>query len=184
MLTLAQLPALKTEIALPAYSGLDEPATADTLNAKTVAADVDVAIETIVRRLIGQGILGKVDARLDVLQIQIQSVMQRAADLAVSAGAAATAVAALNVAATEARLAALHNSRRSLEMLTSYQMSDSATKAFVTAMLNALVTEGVLSDGERTGLLALAAGNISRAEQLFGRGTVVDSGDVSRAKKV
>ena len=161
----SQLPTLKTEIALPAYAGLDESATAEALNARNIAADVDVTIEAINRRLIGQGILGAIDARIAFLTAKVGA--------AVSVGGA-----------EEVRLANLHTARRSLELLPTYEMSNSQTRTFVSNMLASLVTEGVMSGAQRTALLALASGFISRAEQLFGRGTRVDSGDVSRAKKV
>lgn len=159
------LVALKAEIALPAYAGMDEPTIANALNAQTIAADKDVVIETINRRLIGQGILGKIDARI--------------AYYTPKAGAA------VSVNGTdEQKLATLHTARRSLELLPYFEMSNAATKTFVSNMTADLVTEGVMSAGQRTALLALADGFISRAEQMFGRGTVVSSGDVSRAKIV
>lgn len=160
-----QLPTLKTEIALPAYAGRDEVATANALNVKNIAADVDVDIETIRRRLVGTGIMGQIDARI----------AWRTGRVGLEA--------AVN-SAHEAALARLHTARRSLELLPSYTTSDAQTKTFVSNMLADLVTEGVMTGPQRTALLTLISGFISRAEQLFGRDVRVDSGDVSRAKKV
>lgn len=165
MLTPAQLPALKTEIAFPAYEGLSEPDIATALNTKNISADVDIQIELIHRRLIGQGILGKIDARIAYYVPKV------GAEVAVNS-------------AVEGKLATLYNARTSLEFLPSYEMTNGPTKTFVSNMLTDLVAEGVLTNPQRTALLVLADGLISRAEQLFGRGTVIDSGDVSRAKKV
>ena len=166
--TKAQLLTLKTEIALPAYAGMDEPAVADALNAKSIASDVDVDIETINRYLIGNGIDGKINARIEYYRAKI-------------------AAAAAPDSADEQKLAALMNARSAFTRLPSFNTSVTATKNFVFTMIDTLVTEGVVTTtpavpNQRAQLRQMVAGNISRAEELFGRGTRVDSGDVSRAK--
>lgn len=157
------LATLKTEIALPAYAGMSENEMAAALNAQTIPADIDVATVLIARRLIGQGILGKIDARI--------------AYYTPKAGAAVS-----KDGADEVALSKLHTARRALELLPAFEMTNAQTKTFVQNMTADLVTEGVMTAPQRTQLLAIADGFISRAEQLFGRGTVVTSGDVSRAK--
>lgn len=59
-----------------------------------------------------------------------------------------------------------------------------ATKAAVDSMLSGLVTATVLSAPSKAALMALFDTQVSRGEQLFGQGTHIDSGDVSRAKAI
>ena len=152
---------LKAELA--SYPGLTDAATAAALNAQTVATDVDVSVTLIARRLIGQGILGRIDARIAYYAPKVgASVSTNGAD--------------------EVALSKLHTARRSLELLPTLEMSNAQTKAFVQSMTTDLVAEGVMSAGQRTALLALADGFMSRAEQLFGRGVIVEPGHVARAR--
>jgi hypothetical protein len=154
------LATLKTEAQLPKYSGWVHRSIADDLNARTIAADVDVSIVSINRRLIGQGIFGKLDARIAYYGPKV---------------GAAVAVNGVD----EVKLAMLHTAKRSLELLPSYEMSNAQTKTFIQNMLADLVTEGIMTNPQRTQLLALASGLVSRSEQLFGE--PVAEGHVTRA---
>jgi hypothetical protein len=147
------LATLKTEIATAPYAGLDEVATAALLNAKTIAADVDASQETILRAFVARKIFGKLVARIEVVKARI-----------------------------EARLVTLINAVRAFETLPSFQTATPAINTFVGNMLDDLVAEGALIAGDKTAMMNVTRGNISRAEQLFARGDVVTSGDVSRAK--
>ena len=55
-------------------------------------------------------------------------------------------------------------------------------RAQIDNLLDVLVSAGVMSGATKTALIALFSTKISRAEQLFGIGVQVSSGDISRAK--
>lgn len=172
-LTNEQLPTLATEIALPAYAGLDEVATAAALNVRNIASDVDVRVEDVGRYLTLNGVWGRLDARADYYRSKL-------------------AAAALN-SADEIKLASIQTMIRALERLPTLNTSIGANKTAVFLLIENLFLaadatptpgEGILTLQQRNQLRQMASGLISRAEQLFGRGERVDSGDVSRAKAI
>jgi hypothetical protein len=57
-----------------------------------------------------------------------------------------------------------------------------SNRAHIAGLLDVLVAANVLSGASKAALMLLFAAKISRAEELFGRGARVDSGDISRAK--
>lgn len=164
--------ALKAEIALPAYAGMTEPEIATALNARNIAADTDVPVLSIDRYLASNGIWGRIDARADYYRSKL---------------AAEPGVNSVN----ERKLAALRTMARALERLPDFQTSNPANKAAVFALIENLYLptdatptpgEGLITLQQRNQLRQMVAGLISRAEQMFGAGTRITSGDVSRAR--
>jgi len=141
-----------------ARSRRDLHALTNWLNAKTVDADVDVPIERIRRALLSQEILGAIRARVDYYRAKL-------------AGASAPG------GADEVKLGKLHTALAAVEMLPSFGVSTKATKDFVTALLTNLVTEGVMTSQQATGLLALAPGKVSPLENVVGAGAVASFED-------
>lgn len=173
----ADLAALAAEIALPAYAGMDEVQTANALNARTVTADVDVDTLAINRYLIGRGIEGRLAARVERVKAELAKAVN------------ASPVVQADVNAAEAKLRILLNAQAAFTRLPTFTTSDTQTRNFVFATIDALVAEGLIlneaaPNNERARLRLMSSGQISRAEQLFGAGARIDSGDVSRAKKV
>lgn len=171
------LPALATEIALPAYAGLGEIETATALNLRNITADVDADCAAIARYLIERGIDGRMRARV----VRLSADLHRAVN-AVSPDAPA-------IAAIEVRLARLENAYAMFTRASDIATSSTPLRNAVFAEIDFLRDEGVVMagtgvDNERVRLRQFTTGLISRAEQLFGSGSRITSGDVSRAKKV
>lgn len=160
--------ALKVEIGTAPYAGLNDLAIATLINTKNIPVDADTSQESILRTLVARRIFGKIVARIEVIKARIT--------------AALIANAAADVSAFEARLVTLINAMRAFETLPSFQMATPAINTFVSGMLDDLITEGALVAGDKTALMNIAKTNISRAEQLFGRGVIVENGHVARAR--
>lgn len=69
-----------------------------------------------------------------------------------------------------------------LEVFQTFDMSNATYAAAIGGALTANVQASNISQGDKDAILALGAGKVSRAEQLWGLGTAVGSGDVSRAR--
>lgn len=149
------LPTLKTEATLAKYAGFTAKAIAADLNTPSVARTVDVPREAIARFLIGRGIQGAIDARIDYLIGKINAALASVSPPAKNG-------------ADEQALAKLYTATRVLADLPTVTMTDSAVATFVSNMLADLVAEGVMTNPQRTQLLALANGQVSRAQELFG----------------
>jgi hypothetical protein len=144
---------LKTEIAGPAYAGMDEIEIADALKASTIPADRDVPVIEARKIVLPTGELAKIKVLAETRPVD---------------GPAASAiVAAITFAET---------------MADRESVIPASAKSQVDTMLTGLVAANVLSGPSKAALLALFETQISRAEQMFGLGVVVQSGDVSRAK--
>ena len=145
---------LKSEIAKPAYSGMDEPALAAALNAKSVPARVPVPTIAIRRYL---HVVRKW-ARIEAIATGV-----------LAAPDEATAIAAVEM------FAALR------DFPDGFDLAVPAYYDAIAASLADCVAAQLIAAADRTAILGFGDGQISRAEQLWGRGTVVTSGDVSRA---
>lgn len=163
------LTALKTEIATAPYAGLDDAAIALVLNTKNIPVDADTSQESILRTLVARRIFGKIAARVEVVKARVT--------------AALIANIAADISAFEGRLVTLINAMRAFETLPSFQMAAPAVNTFVSNMLDDLITEGALVAGDKTALMNISKANISRGEQLFGRGTIIETGHVARARR-
>lgn len=146
---------IKSEIANPAYAGLDEPALAAALNAKAIPARVPVPTIAIRRYL---HVVRKW-ARIEAIATGV-----------LAAPDEATAIAAVEM------FAALRDFPEGFDLAVPTYYSA------IAASLDDCVAAQLIAAGDKTAILALGDGRISRAEQLWGRGTVVTSGDVSRAR--
>lgn len=151
------------------------------LNLEDRPGDVDVNKMQALRTVVSRNLTGKLLARIEILKMQIQAVMQRAADLQASVGAAATAVAGVNISATETKLAALYNAWNLFSALDTIPFSDSATKSFVSATADAMIAEGVFVAGDKTAIMTLGTGMVSRS--LIACGRAVSEGEIIEAMK-
>jgi hypothetical protein len=143
------LATLRAEIALPQYAGLDEPAIAGALNARTIDGSRDVPAFEARQIVLLSGEWAKIKLLAE----------ERPASTAISV--AMTFVDALSDRET---------------------VLPAGNRAHIAGLLDVLVAANVLSGASKAALMLLFAAKISRAEELFGRGARVDSGDISRAK--
>lgn len=144
-------PALVTAWAAAATS-----AVANALNLSDQAGgDIDAAREGILRALVGRSMLGKIYARIDVLNSRVQ--------------AALILSAAADVSTFETALQKIHNARLVFELLPSLTMTDGPTRVFIGNMLDALITEGVAVAADKTAISNLGKGTVSRSFIACGR---------------
>ena len=148
------LPTLSTEVKLAKYAGMDQTAIAKLVNARNVAAKVDVPVKDIRTIVIPTGEWAKIKAT--------------AADATKAATVRGAAITFIDTCTLTDAVPA----------------SKPKVAAAVTAMLAALVADGALSAETRDELVKLMDGNISRAEQLFGVGVEVTPEQVEQARRL
>ena len=139
--------ALRAEVVKATYAGLTAAEIRTRLVARDIDIERDVSVEIVNRRLIGQGIVGKVRARMVTLEARLRAGTLTPEQF--EAGA----------------YPALANSLDAFKLLPSLETSTAAVRNFVTQIADLYVSEGLMTAPQRTALLALWVGKTSIAER-------------------
>lgn len=143
------------------YATMTDQQAADSLNALTVAAQVDVPVATVMNTLLLRGVWANIEllARDSRTSVEAHD----------NALAAAIGLIRLCASTPEGMV----------------QMSDATTNAVVKAELAALIAGGAIATADSDAVLALADGKISRAQSVgvVPRGAAITHLDVAKARR-
>ena len=158
--------AMRAEVRKPAYAGLSAAEVRAIVVARDIDIERDVSIEIVNRRLIGQGIVGKVRARMAALEQRLRAGALTPEQFEASA------------------YPALANSLEAFARLPSLETSTAAVRSFVTQIADLYVSEGLMTAPQRTGLLALWIGKTSIAERDRFPDPTVQEIETERAREI
>lgn len=156
----------EASLATPRSVG-DHVTIAEWLNTPTIATDVDAPREKILRAIIVRGVLGKMRARLRMLQAKATAL-------------ASTSLSAPGLVDLEAEMRVVENAHGAFELLPTFRTRDASVKAFVSDTLTSLVGLGLMASQDATAFLQIGRGSISPFESVVGIGQQASILDVSK----